>query len=104
MLGHNASCHNSNMLTDMRCGVHVPSWADKLSGQTLKHAMPVFAYTLREPYGVCGLIVPWNFPLALLGMKLGPALAAGNTVVAKVHFLPALAPAPAPAPSHAYHH
>ena len=53
--------------------------------------MPVFAYTLREPYGVCGLIVPWNFPIALLGMKLGPALAAGNTVVAKVCFLPATA-------------
>ena len=46
--------------------------------------MPVFAYTLREPVGVCALIVPWNFPLALLGMRLGPALAAGNTVVVKV--------------------
>ena len=51
--------------------------------------MPVFAYTLREPYGVCGLIVPWNFPVALLGMKLGPALAAGNTVVAKVRCISA---------------
>ena len=46
--------------------------------------MPVFAYTLREPYGVCGLILPWNFPVALLGMKMAPALAAGNTVVVKV--------------------
>ena len=59
-------------------------WADKISGQTLKHAMSVFAYTIREPIGVCGLIVPWNFPVALLSIKLGPALAAGNTVVAKV--------------------
>ncbi|DBB03400.1 hypothetical protein WJX82_007438 [Trebouxia sp. C0006] len=58
-------------------------WADKLSGQTLKHVMPLLAYTLREPLGVCALIVPWNFPLGLLGMKLAPALAAGNTVVAK---------------------
>ena len=89
---------DSNMHIEMRCGVHVPRWADKLSGQTLKHSMPVFAYTIREPYGVCGLIVPWNFPVALLGMKLAPALAAGNTVVAKVGFLPA--PAPAPACSH----
>ncbi len=64
----------------MRCR----RWADKLSGQTLKHVMPLFAYTLREPLGVCALIVPWNFPLGLLGMKLAPALAAGNTVVAKV--------------------
>lgn len=58
-------------------------WADKLSGQTLKHPMPLLAYTLREPLGVCALIVPWNFPLGLLGMKLAPALACGNTVVAK---------------------
>jgi len=45
----------------------------------------LLAYTLREPLGVCALIVPWNFPLGLLGMKLAPALAAGNTVVAKVN-------------------
>ena len=64
--------------------VHCGRWADKLSGQTLKHVMPLLAYTLREPLGVCALIVPWNFPLGLLGMKLAPALAAGNTVVAKV--------------------
>ena len=49
--------------------------------------MPVFAYTIKEPVGVCGLIVPWNFPMALLCMKLAPALAAGNTVVAKVSLL-----------------
>ena len=66
-----------------QCG-HCHRWADKLSGQTLKHVMPLLAYTLREPLGVCALIVPWNFPLGLLGMKLAPALAAGNTVVAKV--------------------
>lgn len=59
-------------------------WADKLSGQTLKHSLPVLAYTLREPLGVCALITPWNFPLGLLGMKLAAALACGNTVVAKV--------------------
>ena len=99
----NSNMLNSNILTEMRCNVCVSRWADKLSGQTLKHSMPVFAYTLREPYGVCGLIVPWNFPVALLGMKIGPALAAGNTVVAKVCSLPALTPAPAyKQPSHTY--
>ena len=41
------------------------------------------AYTLREPVGVCGLIVPWNFPLLMAAFKLGPALAAGNTVILK---------------------
>lgn len=41
------------------------------------------AFTVREPLGVVGLIVPWNFPLVIAGWKLGPALAAGNTVVLK---------------------
>ncbi|HET6896817.1 MAG TPA: aldehyde dehydrogenase family protein, partial [Vicinamibacteria bacterium] len=42
-----------------------------------------FNFVLKEPYGVAGLIVPWNYPLLLLVWKLAPALAAGNTVVAK---------------------
>ena len=50
----------------------------------MKHSLPVLAYTLREPLGVCALITPWNFPLGLLGMKLAAALACGNTVIAKV--------------------
>jgi acyl-CoA reductase-like NAD-dependent aldehyde dehydrogenase len=41
------------------------------------------AFTVREPLGVVGLIVPWNFPLVIAGWKLGPALAAGNTIVLK---------------------
>ena len=41
------------------------------------------AFTVREPLGVVGLIVPWNFPLTIAAWKLGPALAAGNTVVLK---------------------
>lgn len=41
------------------------------------------AYTLREPIGVCGQIIPWNYPLGMAAWKLGPALAAGNTVVLK---------------------
>ena len=41
------------------------------------------AYTYRSPYGVCGFIIPWNFPLLLLGWNIAPALAAGNTVVVK---------------------
>jgi acyl-CoA reductase-like NAD-dependent aldehyde dehydrogenase len=42
-----------------------------------------FNFVIKEPYGVAGLVVPWNYPLLLLSWKLGPALAAGNTVVAK---------------------
>src|SRR6185503_9023653 len=43
----------------------------------------MFNYTLREPVGVCGQIIPWNFPLLMAAWKLAPALAAGNTVVLK---------------------
>jgi len=58
--------------------------ARDLNGRTLRDVEPgLFAFTLREPAGVAGLIVPWNFPLAILGQKLPPALAAGCTAVVK---------------------
>ena len=59
-------------------------WATKICGQTLPASPTVgsaFIYTRREPLGVVGAIVPWNFPMTLTALKLGPALAAGNTVV-----------------------
>jgi aldehyde dehydrogenase (NAD+) len=59
------------------------SLADKLSGETLPVRGDFLTYTLREPLGVVAAIVPWNFPLSLAAWKLGPALAAGNTVVLK---------------------
>lgn len=58
-------------------------WADKVYGQTIPVAEPFFAYTLREPHGVCGQIIPWNFPLLMAAWKLAPALACGNTCVLK---------------------
>ncbi|MBM3463198.1 MAG: aldehyde dehydrogenase family protein [Armatimonadetes bacterium] len=58
-------------------------WADKIQGDTIPVRGPFLNYTLREPVGVVGLIVPWNFPLLLTSWKVGPALAAGNTVVLK---------------------
>lgn len=61
-------------------------WCTKIGGQTLPVSPPVgnsFAYTRREPLGVVGLIVPWNFPLLIASWKMAPALAAGNTVVLK---------------------
>lgn len=57
--------------------------ATKITGETIPVSRPGFDFTLREPIGVVGLIVPWNFPLMLASWKLGPALAAGNTVVLK---------------------
>src|SRR3984893_2520078 len=57
--------------------------ATKIHGETVNTLESAFTYTLREPVGVVGLIVPWNFPLLLASWKLGPALACGNTIVLK---------------------
>ncbi len=58
-------------------------WADKLHGETLPVSGSYHTYTLREPVGVVGQIIPWNFPILIACWKLAPALAAGNTVVLK---------------------
>lgn len=52
-------------------------------GETIPMNGPLFDYTLREPIGVCGQIIPWNFPLLMAAWKVAPALAAGNTIVLK---------------------
>jgi acyl-CoA reductase-like NAD-dependent aldehyde dehydrogenase len=57
--------------------------ANKYYGETIPVAKPGLDLTLREPIGVVGLIVPWNFPLMMASWKLGPALAAGNTAILK---------------------
>ncbi|HEY6803145.1 MAG TPA: betaine-aldehyde dehydrogenase [Pyrinomonadaceae bacterium] len=58
-------------------------WATKIEGETIPVPGKMFNYTLREPIGVCGQIIPWNFPLLMAAWKLAPALAAGNTIVLK---------------------
>jgi aldehyde dehydrogenase (NAD+) len=58
-------------------------WVTKLYGETNPSDPSFFNYTLREPVGVCGQIIPWNFPLLMAAWKLGPALACGNTVILK---------------------
>jgi acyl-CoA reductase-like NAD-dependent aldehyde dehydrogenase len=58
-------------------------WASKLEGETIPVRTQVLNYTLREPVGVVGAIIPWNFPLLMAAWKLAPALACGNTVVLK---------------------
>jgi len=57
--------------------------ANKIFGQTIPVSKPGLDFTLREPIGVVGLIVPWNFPILMASWKLGPALAAGNTCILK---------------------
>lgn len=59
-------------------------WVTKIAGDTNPLSFPnTLNYTVREPVGVCGLIIPWNFPLMIAAWKLAPALACGNTCVVK---------------------
>jgi acyl-CoA reductase-like NAD-dependent aldehyde dehydrogenase len=83
--------HNGKPLFESRIDVEMTietlryyaGWADKITGRTIPVDGPFFTYTLREPVGVVGAIVPWNFPLNLASWKFAPALAAGCTVVLK---------------------
>jgi acyl-CoA reductase-like NAD-dependent aldehyde dehydrogenase len=58
-------------------------WVTKMTGETNPSDPTFFNFTLREPVGVCGQIIPWNFPLLMAAWKLAPALACGNTSVLK---------------------
>jgi len=58
-------------------------WADKIEGKTVPVRGGFLSYTLRQPVGVVGQIIPWNFPLLMLAWKWGPALAGGNAIVMK---------------------
>jgi phenylacetaldehyde dehydrogenase len=68
---------------------YMAGWATKIEGQTIPISVPYaagalfHAFTLREPVGVVGQIIPWNFPLLMAAWKLGPALTTGNCVVLK---------------------
>ncbi|NKB81589.1 MAG: aldehyde dehydrogenase family protein [Nitrospirales bacterium] len=68
---------------------YMAGWATKIEGHTIPLSVPYtpntryLAYTLREPVGVVGQIIPWNFPLLMAAWKLGPALATGCTIVLK---------------------
>ncbi|PQO45404.1 aldehyde dehydrogenase family protein [Blastopirellula marina] len=69
---------------------YMAGWATKIEGTTIPVSVPYLpgaefhSYTLREPVGVVGQIIPWNFPLLMAAWKLGPALATGCTIVLKV--------------------
>ena len=65
------------------CFRYYAGWADKICGQTIPIRGNYFCYTRKEPVGVAGQIIPWNFPILMVAWKWGPALAAGCTVVMK---------------------
>lgn len=62
---------------------YMAGWADKIHGSVLPSFGPYFSYMRKEPVGVVGAIVAWNFPMMLMSWKLSPLLAAGCTVVLK---------------------
>ena len=63
------------------CFRYYAGWADKISGDVIPVPGPYLNYTRREPVGVCGAIIPWNYPLQMAAWKVAPAIACGNTVV-----------------------
>ncbi|GFF22791.1 aldehyde dehydrogenase [Aspergillus udagawae] len=65
------------------CIRYYGGWADKIVGQTIDTDPGSLTYTRHEPVGVCGQIIPWNFPLLMWAWKIGPAISTGNTVVLK---------------------
>ncbi|MFM7055760.1 MAG: aldehyde dehydrogenase family protein [Planctomycetota bacterium] len=65
------------------CLRYYGGWADNIQGHTIPIRGDYFCCTRREPIGVCGQIIPWNFPMLMVAWKWGPALAAGNTIVMK---------------------
>ncbi|HET7229776.1 MAG TPA: aldehyde dehydrogenase family protein [Longimicrobium sp.] len=67
----------------IECFRYYAGWADKIDGDVIPVPGPFLNYTRREPIGVCGQIIPWNYPLQMAAWKVAPALACGNTVVLK---------------------
>jgi aldehyde dehydrogenase (NAD+) len=67
----------------VECLRYYAGWADKIQGKTIPVNGDVFCYTVHEPVGVVGQIIPWNFPLLMWVWKVAPAIACGNTIVLK---------------------
>jgi len=66
------------------CLRYYAGWADKIVGKVIDVNAETFSYTRSEPIGVCGQIIPWNFPLLMWSWKIGPAIATGNVAVIKL--------------------
>merc|ERR1719348_1058525 len=73
----------ADLALTIKCYRYYAGWADKNHGKTIPIDGNFITYTRHEPAGVCGQIIPWNFPLLMQAWKLGPALSMGNTVVMK---------------------
>ncbi|GBM27672.1 Retinal dehydrogenase 2 [Araneus ventricosus] len=65
------------------CIEYYAGYADKIHGKTIPADGDAFSFTRMEPKGVCGQIIPWNYPMVMMSWKIGPALTTGNTVIMK---------------------
>lgn len=74
---------NGDVVETINVFRYYAGWADKIQGRVIYNDPKKLAYTVHEPYGVCGQIIPWNYPMLMAAWKFAPALAAGNTVVMK---------------------
>ncbi|KAL5478608.1 hypothetical protein ACEPAI_2793 [Sanghuangporus weigelae] len=74
---------NGDIVHSIQTIRYFAGWADKNHGKVIETDDSKLAYTRHEPIGVCGQIIPWNFPLMMLTWKIAPALATGNTIVLK---------------------
>ena len=72
-----------DVINSANCLEYYANLTGQIWGETIPMNGPLLDYTTREPYGVCGQIIPWNFPMLMAAWKLGPALATGNTIVLK---------------------
>ncbi|CAL8068241.1 unnamed protein product [Calicophoron daubneyi] len=75
--------YNADVPLSIKCFRYYAGYADKNHGKTIPVDGNYLSFTRHEPIGVCGQIIPWNFPLLMQAWKLAPALAMGNTVVMK---------------------
>lgn len=75
--------HAFDIPFSVACLRYFAGWADKIVGETIPVDGDLFCYTRQEPVGVCGQIIPWNYPLLMFAWKFGPAMASGCTVVMK---------------------
>ncbi|KAK6400646.1 hypothetical protein LTR95_019284, partial [Oleoguttula sp. CCFEE 5521] len=76
-------CSNLDFSGSVKTLSYYAGWADKVLGQSSFNVPGTFSYTQRQPIGVCGQIIPWNFPLLMFIWKICPAVATGCTVVIK---------------------
>ncbi|KAA8905783.1 hypothetical protein TRICI_005240 [Trichomonascus ciferrii] len=73
-----------NIQGALMCFRYYAGYADKIEGKTMEPTGDKLCYTVREPLGVCGQIIPWNYPFLMAAWKVAPAITAGNAIVLKL--------------------